>query len=202
MGCDHRGGHAVRAGRCPSWSGRDDACPLPSGDHVAAHSRQGSWNNRTTGPRRPVSSIARSTPAPSASRMSASSIRGSDFPVINGLSFSVKPGEKGRHHRPYRLGQDHDRPVLLDGLYLPTSGRVLIDGVDIRQYHNGGSPGRRWRLAGQSSELFSGTVKEIPPDWGRADATRRRVWLEVAKMTGVRSLRRQPAARLRICRVG
>lgn len=106
---------------------------------------------------------------------------GSDFPVINGLSFSVKPGEKvgiiGRiGSGKTTIGR------LLDGLYLPTSGRVLIDGVDIRQYHMA-EVRAAVAIAGQSSELFSGTVKENLLI-GRADATDDEL-LEVAKMTGV-----------------
>jgi ATP-binding cassette subfamily C protein LapB len=58
----------------------------------------------------------------------------SDQSVINQLSFTVTPGEKigiiGRiGSGKTTLGR------LLDGLFQPASGRVLIDGVDIRQYH-------------------------------------------------------------------
>ncbi|MDO9418473.1 type I secretion system permease/ATPase [Pararhizobium sp.] len=106
---------------------------------------------------------------------------GSDYPVINQLSFSVNEGEKvgiiGRiGSGKTTIGR------LLDGLYLPTSGRVLIDGVDIRQYHMA-EVRSAVAVAGQSSELFSGTVKENLL-MGRADATDDEL-LEVARMTGV-----------------
>lgn len=106
---------------------------------------------------------------------------GSDHPVINKLSLTVAPGEKvgiiGRiGSGKTTLGR------LLDGLFVPTEGRVLIDGVDIRQYHMS-EVRSAVAVAGQSSDLFSGTVKENLLI-GRADATDEEL-LEVARMTGV-----------------
>lgn len=106
---------------------------------------------------------------------------GSDHPVINKLSLTVAPGERvgiiGRiGSGKTTLGR------LLDGLFVPTEGRVLIDGVDIRQYHMS-EVRSAVAVAGQSSDLFSGTVKENLLI-GRADATDEEL-LEVARMTGV-----------------
>ncbi|MBU0737751.1 MAG: type I secretion system permease/ATPase [Alphaproteobacteria bacterium] len=106
---------------------------------------------------------------------------GSDNPVISKLSLTVAPGEKvgiiGRiGSGKTTLGR------LLDGLFVPTEGRVLIDGVDIRQYHMS-EVRSAVAVAGQSSDLFSGTVKENLLI-GRADATDEEL-LEVARMTGV-----------------
>jgi ATP-binding cassette subfamily C protein LapB len=106
---------------------------------------------------------------------------GSDYPVINKLSFNVNPGERigiiGRiGSGKTTLGR------LLDGLFAPSGGRVLIDGVDIRQYHMA-EVRANVAVAGQSSDLFSGTVKENLL-LGRADATDEDL-LEVARMTGV-----------------
>lgn len=106
---------------------------------------------------------------------------GSDFPVINELSISVKAGEKigiiGRiGSGKTTIGR------LLDGLFLPTEGRLLIDGVDIRQYHMA-EVRAAVAVAGQSSDLFSGTVKENLL-LGRSDATDEEI-LEVCRMTGV-----------------
>jgi ATP-binding cassette subfamily C protein LapB len=106
---------------------------------------------------------------------------GSDYPVINKLSFNVNPGERigiiGRiGSGKTTLGR------LLDGLFAPSGGRVLIDGVDIRQYHMA-EVRANVAVAGQSSDLFSGTVKENLL-LGRADATDEEL-LEVARMTGV-----------------
>ncbi len=106
---------------------------------------------------------------------------GTDNPVINKLSLTVAPGERvgiiGRiGSGKTTLGR------LLDGLFVPTEGRVLIDGVDIRQYHMS-EVRSAVAVAGQSSDLFSGTVKENLLI-GRADATDEEL-LEVARMTGV-----------------
>jgi len=106
---------------------------------------------------------------------------GSDHPVINGLSFNVRPGEKigiiGRiGSGKTTLGR------LLDGLFAPAAGRVLIDGVDIRQYHMA-EVRSAVAVAGQSSDLFSGTVKENLLI-GRADASDEEL-LQVARITGV-----------------
>lgn len=106
---------------------------------------------------------------------------GSDFPVLNQLSFSVKAGEKigiiGRiGSGKTTIGR------LLDGLFLPTEGRLVIDGVDIRQYHMA-EVRAAIAVAGQSSDLFSGTVKENLL-LGRADATDEEI-LNVCRTTGV-----------------
>ncbi|MDR6817405.1 ATP-binding cassette subfamily C protein LapB [Neorhizobium sp. 2083] len=106
---------------------------------------------------------------------------GSDYKVINQLSLTVAPGERvgiiGRiGSGKTTLGR------LLDGLFLPSDGRMLIDGVDIRQYHMS-EVRSAVAVAGQSSDLFSGTVKENLLI-GRADATDEEL-LDVARMTGV-----------------
>ncbi|MCO6187038.1 type I secretion system permease/ATPase [Rhizobium sp. L1K21] len=106
---------------------------------------------------------------------------GSDQPVLVGFTLSVKPGEKvgiiGR------IGSGKTTVGrLLGGLYAPAEGRLLIDGVDIRQYHVA-EVRRAVSIAGQSSDLFSGTVKENLL-LGRADATDEEI-LSVCSMTGV-----------------
>ncbi|MCJ9750207.1 type I secretion system permease/ATPase [Neorhizobium sp. BETTINA12A] len=106
---------------------------------------------------------------------------GSDYKVINQLSLTVAPGERvgiiGRiGSGKTTLGR------LLDGLFLPSDGRLLIDGVDIRQYHMS-EVRSAVAVAGQSSDLFSGTVKENLLI-GRADATDEEL-LHVSQMTGV-----------------
>lgn len=106
---------------------------------------------------------------------------GSDHAVIDKLSLTVAAGEKvgiiGRiGSGKTTLGR------LLDGLFLPSDGRILIDGVDIRQYHMAEVRGAV-AVAGQSSDLFSGTVKENLL-LGRADATDEDL-LHVARLTGV-----------------
>ncbi|QRM57312.1 type I secretion system permease/ATPase [Sinorhizobium sp. BG8] len=106
---------------------------------------------------------------------------GSDHPVLNGLSFTATAGE--RIGIIGRIGSGKTTlSRLMGGLYPPTSGRILIDGVDIRQYHMA-EVRSAVAVAGQSSELFSGTVKENLL-FGKSDATDEEL-LAVARMTGV-----------------
>src|SRR4029079_8091423 len=48
---------------------------------------------------------------------------------------------------------------LLGRLYLPTTGELTIDGIDVRQYHPA-EIRTAVGIAGQTGDLFSGTVKE------------------------------------------
>jgi ATP-binding cassette subfamily C protein LapB len=83
---------------------------------------------------------------------------GAENSVLNGVNFLVNPGEKvgiiGRiGSGKTTLGR------LIGRLFLPTSGELLIDGIDIRQYH----PAEVRSAVGvvaQSGDLFSGTIKE------------------------------------------
>lgn len=106
---------------------------------------------------------------------------GSDALVIDGLSFTVKPGERvgiiGRiGSGKTTLGR------LLAGLYEPTAGRVLVDGIDVRQFHPA-ELRRAVAYAGQTVDLFSGTLKEnlrlANPKASDAEI------LEAARKTGV-----------------
>lgn len=106
---------------------------------------------------------------------------GADVPVINEFNLSIAPGE--RVGIIGRIGSGKTTiGRLLDGLFVPTAGRILIDGVDIRQYHMA-EVRSAVAVAGQSSDLFSGTVKENLL-LGRQDATDEEL-LTVAKMAGV-----------------
>jgi ATP-binding cassette subfamily C protein LapB len=106
---------------------------------------------------------------------------GSDMKVLNQLSFRVRAGE--RVGIIGRIGSGKSTiGRLIGGLYPPESGRLLVDGIDIRQYH----PAEIRScvgLAGQSADLFSGTVKENLLV-GRSDASDEEL-LVVAKQTGV-----------------
>lgn len=105
----------------------------------------------------------------------------SDQKVLNGLTFAVQPGQRvgiiGRiGSGKTTLGR------LLAGLYPPTAGSLMIDGIDVRQYH----PAiirSAVSVASQSADLFSGSVKENLL-MGRADATDAEI-IEVARKTGV-----------------
>ncbi|TPJ32946.1 type I secretion system permease/ATPase [Mesorhizobium sp. B2-3-13] len=83
---------------------------------------------------------------------------GSENEVLSGLNFSVKPGE--RIGIIGRIGSGKTTMGRLIGrLFLPSSGELLLDGIDIRQYH----PSEVRAAVGivaQAGDLFSGTVKE------------------------------------------
>ena len=77
---------------------------------------------------------------------------------LSDINLSIKPGERiaiiGRvASGKSTLGR------LLCGLYAPTGGEMLVDGLDSRQYH----PHQlrdEFRYVGQDAELFSGTVRD------------------------------------------
>ena len=77
---------------------------------------------------------------------------------LSDINLSIKPGERiaiiGRvASGKSTLGR------LLCGLYAPTGGEMLVDGLDSRQYH----PHQlrdEFRFVGQDAELFSGTVRD------------------------------------------
>ncbi|MBU0584820.1 MAG: type I secretion system permease/ATPase [Alphaproteobacteria bacterium] len=104
-----------------------------------------------------------------------------DNDVLTGLTFSISPGERvgviGRiGSGKTTLGR------LLGRLFLPTSGEILIDGIDIRQYH----PSEVRSAVGivaQAGDLFSGTVKENLL-MARPDASDEEI-IEAAKAAGV-----------------
>ncbi len=81
-----------------------------------------------------------------------------DRKVLDGLSFRVRPGEKvgiiGRiGSGKTTIGR------LLAGLYYASEGEILIDGVDIRQYHPH-EVRRQIGLLVQDGDLFRGSVKD------------------------------------------
>ncbi|MFC0480766.1 type I secretion system permease/ATPase [Gellertiella hungarica] len=83
---------------------------------------------------------------------------GTDNKVVNSLSVSIRPGE--RVGVIGRIGSGKTTMGrLLSGLYPVDKGRILIDGVDIRQYHPA-AVREAVAFVSQNSELFSGTVKE------------------------------------------
>jgi ATP-binding cassette, subfamily C, bacterial LapB len=83
---------------------------------------------------------------------------GSDYNVLHDVSFHVRSGEKVGIIGRIGSGKT-TMGRLLSGVYGTTAGRILIDGVDIRQYHPAAVRGAV-AFVSQSSDLFSGTVKE------------------------------------------
>ncbi len=82
---------------------------------------------------------------------------GSSTPALNGINFTIKPGEKVGIIGKIGSGKT-TVGRLLTKLYEPQEGAILVNGVDMRQYH----PHEIRRvigLLGQDSELFHGTVR-------------------------------------------
>lgn len=78
--------------------------------------------------------------------------------VLNGLNFSIRSGE--RVGIIGRIGSGKTTiGRLMSRLYQPQAGEILVDNIDIRQYH----PAELRAAvanAGQSADLFSGTIKD------------------------------------------
>ncbi len=83
---------------------------------------------------------------------------GNDQKVLKGINLSVAAGE--RVGIIGRIGSGKTTiGRLLAGLYQPVSGRLLIENIDVRQYHPAVVRGAV-SLVSQSADLFSGTLKE------------------------------------------
>lgn len=83
---------------------------------------------------------------------------GASQPIINNLSFKIPAGQKVALVGKMGSGKS-TFSRLVAGIYEPTEGAILIDGVDVRQI----DPADRRKNIGimlQDSWLFSGTVRE------------------------------------------
>ncbi|MDP2121214.1 MAG: type I secretion system permease/ATPase [Hoeflea sp.] len=83
---------------------------------------------------------------------------GADQDALDGLSFSIRAGEKvgiiGRiGSGKTTIGR------LMSRLYQPHEGRVLIDGIDMQQFHPS-EVRSAVAVAGQTSDLFTGSLKD------------------------------------------
>lgn len=105
----------------------------------------------------------------------------SDAMVLRKLNLSVRAGERVGIIGKIGSGKTTIGRMLAN-LYDAEDGRVLIDGVDVRQYHSA-TVRAAVAVAGQSVDLFSGTLKENlqlgNPDAGDAEL------VDVARKTGV-----------------
>ena len=83
---------------------------------------------------------------------------GASIDSLSEINLSIRPGERiaiiGRvASGKSTLGR------LMCGLYAPTDGEMLVDGLDSRQYHPH-QLRESFRFVGQDAELFSGTVRD------------------------------------------
>ncbi|MFZ2101459.1 MAG: type I secretion system permease/ATPase [Oricola sp.] len=106
---------------------------------------------------------------------------GSDAMVLRNVSFSVNGGERIGVIGKIGSGKT-TLGRLLTSLYSAQEGRVLINGVDIRQYHPA-EIRSAIALASQSVDLFSGTLKENL-QMANPDATDEEI-VAAARKTGV-----------------
>ncbi len=105
---------------------------------------------------------------------------GSEQPVLNGLSFTVAPGQTSA----IIGGTGSGKTTLINlvpRFFDPSAGRVLVNGVDVREQELE----RLWRdigLVPQTAYLFSGTVASNLRV-GRPEATEKEIWhaLEIAQ---------------------
>lgn len=82
---------------------------------------------------------------------------GTANPALNGISMVIRPGEKVGIIGKIGSGKT-TIGRLITKLYEPQEGAVLIEGIDMRQYHPH-EVRRVIGLLGQESELFYGTVR-------------------------------------------
>ncbi|XP_006878166.1 PREDICTED: antigen peptide transporter 2-like, partial [Chrysochloris asiatica] len=81
-----------------------------------------------------------------------------DQPVLKGLTFTLRPGEMTALVGPNGSGKS-TVAALLQNLYQPTGGRLLLDGEPISQYEHRYLH-RKVVLVGQEPVLFSGSVRD------------------------------------------
>lgn len=84
--------------------------------------------------------------------------QGNDRPAINVPKLTIKPGERIAILGPIGSGKSTLLKVLA-GLYAPTKGRVLLDGLDIHQVSRETLSERLGYLQ-QDHRLFQGTLRE------------------------------------------
>ncbi len=91
-----------------------------------------------------------------------------DMPAVRGLSLSVKPGERVALVGPSGAGKSTVFRLLLR-FYDPQAGRVVLDGVDVREA-DPVEVRARMALVAQESPLFSGSALDNVR-FGREDAS-------------------------------
>lgn len=83
---------------------------------------------------------------------------GAAQPAIDGIDLVIRPGERVALIGRVASGKS-TLGRLICGLYEPTGGAMLIDGLDSRQYRPNDIRAA-FRFVGQDAALFSGTIKD------------------------------------------
>lgn len=81
-----------------------------------------------------------------------------DQPVLKGLTFTLHPGQMTALVGPNGSGKT-TVAALLQNLYQPTGGKLLLDGEPISKYEHGYLH-RQVAVVGQEPVLFSGSVRD------------------------------------------
>ena len=102
-------------------------------------------------------------------------------PILVNLSFEVKPGERVAIVGPTGSGKS-TLIKLIPRFYDPTSGRILIDGIDIKNVKIK-SLRKHIGIVHQDVMLFAGTIRENIA-YGKPDASMKEV-IEAAKAAGI-----------------
>jgi ATP-binding cassette subfamily C protein LapB len=115
---------------------------------------------------------------------------GTTVPALNGLNLAIRPGERVGIIGKIGSGKTTLGRLLIK-LYEPQDGAILIDGIDMRQFHPH-EVRRAIGLLGQDADLFHGTVRSNillgSPEATDADL------VEAARLAGVDDfVRRHPA---------
>ena len=115
---------------------------------------------------------------------------GTTVPALNGVNFTIKPGERVGIIGKIGSGKTTIGRLMIK-LYEPQEGAILIDGIDMRQFHPH-EVRRSIGLLGQDGDLFHGTVRSNillgSPQATDADL------IEAARLAGVDDfVRRHPA---------
>ena len=105
---------------------------------------------------------------------------GADYPVLRDVSFTARPGQTTAIVGSTGAGKT-TLINLIPRLFDVTGGRVMVDGVDVRDF----DPEALWARIGlvpQKAYLFSGTVASNLR-YGKQDATEAEMWeaLEIAQ---------------------
>ena len=115
---------------------------------------------------------------------------GATVPALNGLNLAIKPGERVGIIGKIGSGKTTIGRMMIK-LYEPQEGAILIDGIDMRQFHPH-EVRRNIGLLGQDGDLFHGTVRSNIL-MGSPQATDTEL-IEAAKLAGVDDfVRRHPA---------